>query len=195
MESSLHELLNKEQENRDKKCYTECFNICIKILKLISNYKEDNIFDTISTIFHHKNQSNYLRIGIITYIISNNYLKINNNKNYNLKVKFYQLLVDSFKKDTINDRIQEKNDIIQYFEESKTKSYDKLDNYILSLESIFLNEKFNRSDRDIFNNSEKQKSIIQFDGKNILENNDLDEDLIVDESQQNQITQLGLVED
>jgi hypothetical protein len=195
MESSLHELLNKEQENRDKKCYTECLSICIKILKLISNYKEDNIFDTISTIFHHKNQSNYLRIGIITYIISNNYLKINNNKNYNLKVKFYQLLVDSFKKDTINDRIQEKNDIIQYFEESKTKSYDKLDNYILSLESIFLNEKFNRSNRNIFNNSEKQKSIIQFDGKNILENNDLDEDLIVDESQQNQITQLGLVDD
>ena len=196
-ENSLHELLNKEQENRDKKNYAECLSICIKILKLISNYKEDNIFDTISTIFHHKNQSNYVRIGIITYIISNNYLKITNNKNYNLKEKYYQLLIDSFKKDIINDRIQEKNDIIQYFEDSKLKNYDKLDNYILSLESIFINEKLSSSDRDVFDNSVKQKSIsnIKFDDKNIIENNDLDEDLIADESQQNQITQIGLVED
>ena len=43
LENSLHELLNKEQENRDKKNYAECLSICIKILKLISNYKEDNI--------------------------------------------------------------------------------------------------------------------------------------------------------
>ena len=135
IESSLHQLLNKEEENRDKKSYAECLSICINILKLISNYKEDNIYDTISTIFHHKNQSNYVRIGIITYIISNNYLKITNSKNYSLKEKYYQLLVDSFKKDIINDRIQEKNDIIQYFEDSKLKNYDKLDNYILSLEN------------------------------------------------------------
>ena len=197
IESSLHQLLNKEQENRDKKSYAECLSICINILKLISNYNEDNIYDTISTIFHHKNQSNYVRIGIITYIISNNYLKITNTKNYSLKEKYYQLLIDSFKKDIINDRIQEKNDIIQYFEDSKLKNYDKLDNYILSLESIFINEKLSNTDRDIFNNSVKQKSIsaIKFDGKNIIENNDLDEDLIVEESQQNHITQIGLVED
>ena len=113
MESSLHELINREQENRDKKCYAECLSMCIQILKLISNYKEDNIFDIISTIFHHKNQSNYVRIGIITYIISNNYLKISNNKNFNLKEKYYQLLVDSFKKDIINDRVEEKNIITE----------------------------------------------------------------------------------
>ena len=195
IESSLHELLNKEQENRDKKCYSECLSICINIIKLITNYKEDNIFDTISTLFHYKNQSNYVKIGIITYMISNNYLKIISNKNYNLKEKYYQLLVDSLKKDIINDRMKEKNDIIKFFEESKINNYDKLDKYILSLESIFTNEKLICSDRDIFNNSAQQKSIIKFDGKSIIENNDLDEDLIVDESQQNQITQIGLVED
>ena len=187
MENSLNELLNKEQQNRDSKNYVECLRICIKILKVLLNDKEENIFDIFSKIFYHKNQSNFVRIGIIYHLITNNYFNINNNND--LKSKYYELLIDSFKKDSINDKIKEKNNLIKYFDDSKLKNFTKLDNYIQSLESIFVTDKPNSTDREIFNKNKK------FEGKNEIENNDLDEDLLPDESQQNQITQIGLVEE
>ena len=187
MENSLNELLNKEQQNRDSKNYVECLRICIKILKVLLNDKEENIFDIFSKIFYHKNQSNFVRIGIIYHLITNNYFNINNNND--LKSKYYELLIDSFKKDSINDKIKEKNNLIKYFDDSKLKNFTKLDNYIQSLESIFVTDKPNSTDREIFNKNKK------FEGKNELDNNDLDEDLLPDESQQNQITQIGLVEE
>lgn len=187
MENSLNELLNKEQQNRDSKNYVECLRICIKILKVLLNDKEENIFDIFSKIFYHKNQSNFVRIGIIYHLITNNYFNINNNND--LKSKYYELLIDSFKKDLINDKIKEKNNLIKYFDDSKLKNFTKLDNYIQSLESIFVIDKPNSTDREIFNKNKK------FEGKNEIENNDLDEDLLPDESQQNQITQIGLVEE
>ena len=187
MENSLNELLNKEQQNRDSKNYVECLRICIKILKVLLNDKEENIFDIFSKIFYHKNQSNFVRIGIIYHLITNNYFNINNNND--LKSKYYELLIDSFKKDSINDKIKEKNNLIKYFDDSKLKNFTKLDNYIQSLESIFVIDKPNSTDREIFNKNKK------FEGKNEIENNDLDEDLLPDESQQNQITQIGLVEE
>ena len=187
MENSLNELLNKEQQNRDSKNYVECLRICIKILKVLLNDKEENIFDIFSKIFYHKNQSNFVRIGIIYHLITNNYFNINNNND--LKSKYYELLIDSFKKDSINDKIKEKNNLIKYFDDSKLKNFTKLDNYIQSLESIFVIDKPNSTDREIFNKNKK------FEEKNEIENNDLDEDLLPDESQQNQITQIGLVEE
>ena len=187
MENSLNELLNKEQQNRDSKNYVECLRICIKILKVLLNDKEENIFDIFSKIFYHKNQSNFVRIGIIYNLITNNYFNINNNND--LKSKYYELLIDSFKKDLINDKTKEKNNLIKYFDDSKLKNFTKLDNYIQSLESIFVIDKPNSTDREIFNKNKK------FEGKNEIENNDLDEDLLPDESQQNQITQIGLVEE
>ena len=87
MENSLNELLNKEQQNRDSKNYVECLRICIKILKVLLNDKEENIFDIFSKIFYHKNQSNFVRIGIIYHLITNNYFNINNNND--LKIKYY----------------------------------------------------------------------------------------------------------
>ena len=191
MENSLNELLNKEQQNRDSKNYVECLRICTEILKLIINSKEENIFDTISKILLHKNQSNYVRIGIIFNLIYRNYININNNND--LKRKYYQLLIDSLEKDSINDRIDEKNNIIKYFNSSKLKNFDKLDIYILTLDTVFITEKSSSMERDI--NFSQQKSLSKFSAKNIVENNDLDEDLIPDESRQNQITQIGYIEE
>ena len=196
MEKTINELLNKEQKYRDANNHIECLGICTSILKLISEYKEENMFEIVSKIVHYKNQSNYVRIGIIFHLVYHNYININDNKN--LQQKYYQLLIDSFEKDTINDRKKEKNMIIKYFKESKLKNFKNLESYILTLDSIFISDKTSSTERDIFdnfNNSLKQKSLVKFDGKNIIENNDLDEDLIPDESQQNQITQIGLVEE
>ena len=194
MENSLNELLNKEQKFRDSKNYIECLRICTEILKIILNYQEENIFEIISKILHHKNQSNFVRIGIIFHLIHRNYININNNDD--LRGKFYKLLIDSLKKDSINDRANEKIDIIKYYDySSKSKNFDKLDTYILTLDSIFLNEKSNSVEKDIFNNFSQHKSLANTNGENIIENNDLDEDLIPDESRQNQITQIGYIEE
>ena len=149
MENSLNELLNKEQQNSDSKNYVECLGICVKILNLLVNDKEENTFDTFSKIFHYKNQSNFVRIGIIYHLMINNYFNINSNTT--LKSKYYQLLIDSFKKDMTNDKIEEKNNLIKFFDDSNLNDFIKLDNYILSLESIFIAEKSSREYSEIFN--------------------------------------------
>ena len=191
IENSLNELLNKEQLNRNSNNYVECLSICTEILKLISNDTEENIFEIISKIIYHKNQSNYVRIGIIFHLVYTNYININ--KNNTLKRKYYQLLINSFEKDSTNDRIKEKNNIIKYFDSSKLNNFENLDSYLLNLEYIFIKEKSSSTEREIFKNS--QQKIINLNEKNIVENNDLDEFLIKDESQQNQISQIGFVDE
>ena len=188
-DDALNELFIKEEESRNGKNYIECLSICYKILKFIKNYKEEEIFDVISKILLYKNQSNYVKIGIIIYLIYNNYFNINDNNN--LKRKYYQLLIDSFKIDSTNDKIKEKKNIIKLFEESELKNFQKLDNFLMTLDSIFINEKTNSSDRDLFS-SENQNNI---NDKNLIESgNDLEENFLPDDSQQNQIIQMGLVD-
>lgn len=191
MDSKLKELFTKEQQNRESKSYIECLGSCIKIIDHISNYKEDQIFDNISKLLLFKNQSNFVRIGILFHLVFSNYININDNKN--IKRKYYQLLIDSFKEDTINDKENEKNNIIKLFEESELKHFKNLDSYLLTLDSIFLKEKSNSSDRDLFSPSENDKNIIKYESKNNEENVEIS--LNVDESQQNQITHYGLVEE
>ena len=191
MDSKLKELFTKEQQNRESKSYIECLGSCIKIIDHISNYKEDQIFDNISKLLLFKNQSNFVRIGILFHLVFSNYININDNKN--IKRKYYQLLIDSFKNDTINDKEKEKKNIIKLFEESELKHFKSLDSYLLTLDSIFLKEKSNSSDRDLFSSSEKDKNVIKFESKNTVEN--VEESLNQDESQQNQITHYGLVEE
>ena len=125
----------------------------------------------------------------MVYLIYNNYVNINDNNN--LKRKYYQLLIDSFKIDSTNDKIKEKKNIIKLFEESELKNFQKLDNFLMTLDSIFINEKTNSSDRDLFS-SENQNKI---NDKNLIESgNDLEENFLPDDSQQNQIIQMGLVD-
>ena len=192
MESELNELLNQEKQSREAKNYIECLDICNKILKYISNYKEEEIFDIVSKLLLYKNQSNFVRIGIIFYFVYNNYLNIHDNKN--IKRKYYELLINSFKEDSINDKVKEKNDIIKYFNESESKNFQYLDNYILILDVIFIKEKkkSNNYDKELFFSENQQN--IQINVKNEIDNNDLEEDLLPDDSQQNQITHIGLVD-
>ena len=192
MESELDELLNQEKQSREAKNYIECLDICNKILKYISNYKEEEIFDIVPKILLYKNQSNFVRIGIIFYFVYNNYLNIHDNKN--IKRKYYELLINSFKENSINDKIKEKNDIIKYFNESESKNFQYLDNYILILDVIFIKEKkkSNNYDKELFFSENQQN--IQINVKNEIDNNDLEEDLLPDDSQQNQITHIGLVD-
>ena len=196
METKLDSLLIKEEQYRLSKNFPECLNISLKIINYLSASKtqEQIIFNIISKILFSDNQSNFVRIGVIFNIMYQNYFSANDSKN--IKAKLYQLLIDSFKKDEINDQLEEKRKIISLFESSNLKNFKNLDSFILTLDTIYIKEKSN--DNDIFNESEKKKSLLKFDGKMVDDfKNDLEEDLIRDESQHNEIneiTQEGLVD-
>ena len=182
-----------EERNRFNNNYSQCLNICLKILKLFqhSKAKEPTIYDMLSKILFKKNQSNFVRIGIFFHIIRNNYLNIFDNKN--LKNKYYQLLIDSFQNDEIEDKSEYKEKIISLFESSKqNNNFKLLDSYILSLDVIYISEKSSSLDGDIFNKSETNNNLVIKFNKN--DKKDSDYVVMHEESQQNEITQIGLVE-
>ena len=188
MDSKLRDLLINEEQSRLNQNYTECLNICLKILKILSilKAKEQTIFDTLSKIFLKKNQSNFVRIGTIFHIIRNNYMNIYDNKN--LKSKYYQLLIDSFKNDQINDKLEDKQKLISLFESSNKTNFKSMDSFILSLDVLYIPEKSN-SDDAVLKKLNVNKELGINDNKN-----DLEEGLIHEETQINEITQLGLVD-
>ena len=188
MDSKLRDLLINEEQSRLNQNYTECLNTCLKILKILSilKAKEQTIFDTLSKIFLKKNQSNFVRIGTIFHIIRNNYMNIYDNKN--LKSKYYQLLIDSFKNDQINDKLEDKQKLISLFESSNKTNFKSMDSFILSLDVLYIPEKSN-SDDAVLKKLNVNKELGINDNKN-----DLEEGLIHEETQINEITQLGLVD-
>ena len=188
MDSKLRDLLINEEQSRLNQNYTECLNICLKILKILSilKAKEETIFDILSKIFLKKNQSNFVRIGTIFHIIRNNYMNIYDNKN--LKSKYYQLLIDSFKNDQINDKLEDKQKLISLFESSNKTNFKSMDSFILSLDVLYIPEKSN-SDDAVLKKLNVNKELGINDNKN-----DLEEGLIHEETQINEITQFGLVD-
>ena len=188
MDSKLRDLLINEEQSRLNQNYTECLNTCLKILKILSilKAKEQTIFDILSKIFLKKNQSNFVRIGTIFHIIRNNYMNIYDNKN--LKSKYYQLLIDSFKIDQINDKLEDKQKLISLFESSNKTNFKSMDSFILSLDVLYIPEKSN-SDDAVLKKLNVNKELGINDNKN-----DLEEGLIHEETQINEITQLGLVD-
>ena len=188
MDSKLRDLLINEEQSRLNQNYTECLNTCLNILKILSilKAKEQTIFDILSKIFLKKNQSNFVRIGTIFHIIRNNYMNIYDNKN--LKSKYYQLLMDSFKNDQINDKLEDKQKLISLFESSNKTNFKSMDSFILSLDVLYIPEKSN-SDDAVLKKLNVNKELGINDNKN-----DLEEGLIHEETQINEITQLGLVD-
>ena len=188
MDSKLRDLLINEEQSRLNRNYTECLNTCLKILKILSilKAKEQTIFDILSKIFLKKNQSNFVRIGTIFHIIRNNYMNIYDNKN--LKSKYYQLLIDSFKNDQINDKLEDKQKLISLFESSNKTNFKSMDSFILSLDVLYIPEKSN-SDDAVLKKLNVNKELGINDNKN-----DLEEGLIHEETQINEITQFGLVD-
>ena len=191
MDSKLKELLINEEQSRFNSDYTDCLKICLKILNILekSKAKESTIYDIISKILLKKNQSNFVRIGIIFHLIRNNYLDIHSHNN--LKLKYYKILIESFKYDEIKDKHEEKDNIISLFESSKEKNFENLDNYILTLDNIYISEKSTSSDKEIYEKSEVNKNLI-FKFNNGRKESEYG--VMHEESQQNEITQIGLVE-
>ena len=198
IEENLKDLLKKELQYRELNNSQKCLSICEKILNSISTYDEESIYNIISGVLLSNHQSNYVKIGVLYYMIYNNYNDIN--KNINFKKKFYQLLIDSLKKETKNDQKSEKENILKFYESSQNQDFKSLDDYLLSLKNIFINENINSPSNENLSPSQDEKKGMNLTNSiisnNLISNrNSIEDDLDPDESQINQITRFGLIDE
>ena len=137
---NIEDLLLSEKNFRESGDYTECLNICLQILNEIKFSSINDQYNIISKLFLYPNQSNYVRIYLMHALFQNDNF-INSN---HLKKKYYQLLINSFKKDNSKDLSNQKNDIINLYEKITSDNFDDIDKYIVTLVStpstLFTNE-------------------------------------------------------
>lgn len=128
---NLEEYLVLEKKYRESGNYIDCLDSCLRILNEIKSTSNNNKFGTVSKLFLYPNQSNFVRIYLMHALFQdNNFISSNN-----LKRKYYQLLIDSFKHDDIKDLSKQKKDIIELFEKSELNNFEEIDKYIVTLVS------------------------------------------------------------
>ncbi len=161
---NIDELLVSEQKFRESKEYIECLDTCLKILREIKRKTNNYKYEIISKIFLYKDQSNYVRIYLMHALFQDsNFINTRT-----LKKKYYQLLINSFKNDTINDLLKEKKDIINLFEKSNLDNFDEIDKYIVTLVSTPLSMSINEKEKN-----ETENNLINEGKKGIRRNKSL----------------------
>ena len=155
---NIDDLLIAEKNYRESGNYNECLDTCLNILNEIKSTSNNNQYKIISKLFIYPDQSNYVRIYLLHSLIQDN----NFINSINLKRKYYQLLIDSFKNKKANDLLKEKNDIIKLYEKSDLDNFDDLDKYIVNLVS----------NQDLISLNDEQKDKIETEIKLINENKD-----------------------
>ena len=155
---NIDDLLIAEKNYRESGNYNECLDICLNILNEIKSTSNNNQYKIISKLFIYPDQSNYVRIYLLHSLIQDN----NFINSINLKRKYYQLLIDSFKNKKANDLLKEKNDIIKLYEKSDLDNFDDLDKYIVDFVS----------NQDLISLNDEQKDKIETEIKLINENKD-----------------------
>ena len=152
---NIDDLLIAEKNYRESGNYNECLDTCLNILNEIKSTSNNNQYKIISKLFIYPDQSNYVRIYLLHSLIQDN----NFINSINLKRKYYQLLIDSFKNKKANDLLKEKNDIIKLYEKSDLDNFDDLDKYIVNLVS----------NQDLISLNDEQKDKIETEIKLINE--------------------------
>ena len=127
-ENDIDKLLILEQEYRNKENYSECLEICLKILEEIKSLSEKKKFDIISKLFLFENQSNYVRIHLMYELFQNN----NFIDSLSIKRKYYKLLIDSLNNGNANDLLKEKNEIIKLYDNCEVNNFEEIDKYIVN---------------------------------------------------------------
>ena len=160
---NIEELLKLEQEYRNQKNNEQCMNICLKLLNEIQSFPNNKKFDILSKIFLYENQSNHVRIYLMHELFQNN----NFIDSISIKRKYYQLLIDSLKKGSSTDLLEEKNEIIKLYDKSELNNFEEIDKYIVNFVSGNYNiDNLNNIDY-IINTKvpplKKIKSVMEFD--------------------------------
>ena len=155
---NLNNLLSLEKKYRESGEHKECLDSCMKILNEIKLLSNNTKFEIISKLFLYQDQSNYVRIHLIHSLFQDN----NFINSINLKRKYYQLLIDSFKNEKTNDLLKEKNDIIKLFEKSELNNFEEIDKYIVTLVSSpdSKTTEESKESKEKTEKTEKRKSLI-----------------------------------
>ena len=160
---NINDLLITEKNYRESGNYNECLDTCLKILNEIKSSSNNFKFEIISKLFLYPNQSNYVRIYLIHALFQDN----NFINSRNLKRKYYQLLIDSFKSNNSKDLLKQKNEIINLYEKSDLDNYDNIDKYIVTLVS---NNMINPNNENTKEKYETEKNLIS-EEKDIFKKN------------------------
>ncbi len=157
MEDKLNELLKQEEEYRKNKNNQKSISKIREIIQLIKDSEEDNKYNIISKLFLYENQPNFIKI-----LIFNDLLKNTSFINKNTKKKYYQLLIDSFNNNKINDHSEEITKIKDLFTKSDLNDFEEIDMYI----ELFIAENENKNEVDNFNEDSTDRAFFQkFDNK------------------------------
>ena len=157
MEDKLNELLKQEEEYRKNKNNQKSIATIREIIQLIKDSEEDNKYNIISKLFLHENQPNFIKM-----LIFNDLLKNTSFINKNTKKKYYQLLIDSFNNNKINDHSEEITKIKDLFKKSDLNDFEEIDMYI----ELFIVENENKNEVDNFNEDSTDRAFFQkFDNK------------------------------
>ena len=173
LKSNLINLILSEKEFRESNNYSECLEVCLKILSIVWNNKEENQYEILSKLFLYPDQSYYVKIGLLNGIIQ----KINqkNNNDPSLKTIYYQLFLNSLNSIQSSDIELEKIKKL-----SNSKNFNELDKYISEIsssqqpeKSLDVNSK-SKTLQTFLSNDNNFSDIVKFDphsqttGQNIL---------------------------
>ena len=152
MEDKLNELLKQEEEYRKNKNNQKSISTIREIIQLIKDSEEDNKYNIISKLFLYENQPNFIKM-----LIFNDLLKNTSFINKNTKKKYYQLLIDSFNNNKINDHSEEITKIKDLFTKSDLNDFEEIDMYI----ELFIAENENKNEVDNFNEDSTDRAFFQ----------------------------------
>ena len=103
MEDKLKELFKQEENCREQKNNQKWILTLKEIIELIKDSEDENKFNILSKLFLQENQPNFTKMLIFNDLLKNT--SFINDKN--TKKKYYQLLIDSFNNNKINDHSEQ----------------------------------------------------------------------------------------
>ena len=177
MEDKLKELLKQEENCREKKNNQKWILTLKEIIELIKDSEDENKYNILSKLFLQENQPNFTKMLIFNDLLKNT--SFINDKN--TKKKYYQLLIDSFNNNKINDHSEQTTKIKELFTKNDLNDFEEIDMYL----ELFIVENENKkevdnfnedgTDREFFEKSENKKDnlSVKISGNNYLLDNNI----------------------
>ena len=159
MEDKLKELLKQEEDYRENKNNQKCISTIREIIELIKFSEDNNKYSLLSKLFFQENQSNFTKM-----IIFNDLLKNALFINKNTKKKYYQLLIDSFNNNKINDHYEQTVKIKELFAKNDSNDFEEIDMYL----ELFIAENENKNEVDNFNEDGTDREFLHDNKKDNL---------------------------
>jgi hypothetical protein len=177
MEDKLKELFKQEENCREKKNNQKWILTLKEIIELIKDSEDENKYNILSKLFLQENQPNFTKMLIFNDLLKNT--SFINDKN--TKKKYYQLLIDSFNNNKINDHSEQTTKIKELFTKNDLNDFEEIDMYL----ELFIVENENKkevdnfnedgTDREFFEKSENKKDnlSVKISGNNYLLDNNI----------------------